>query len=265
MDIAIRLKKLREDKGLSQYRLARHSGVSQSFLSSLEAGAKWPTVYTLNKICGSLGVSLSEFFSEEGARGGQAGALLAELIRLDPGQCSALAGFLSCLRTAGGQAGQVTAGTGEGSSAGNPGTSGGAGDLNRLEEALRLSEQKFSSFFNFIPVPVLVCDLYERRIKDANEVFLQNLGYRRDEVVGRRLTDFELWADPNERDSLGRLIVERGALHDIVVGIRRKNGDQGTALFSARIMEIDGTPCIVGVMRDITGRKGLEKLRETCL
>jgi len=46
MEIAGRLKALRQKKGLSQYRLAQESGISQSFLSALEAGSKWPTVYT---------------------------------------------------------------------------------------------------------------------------------------------------------------------------------------------------------------------------
>jgi transcriptional regulator with XRE-family HTH domain len=62
VDVAARLRQIREKRGLSIYRLAQISNVSQSFLSALEAGQKVPTVTTLERICGSLGISLAEFF-----------------------------------------------------------------------------------------------------------------------------------------------------------------------------------------------------------
>jgi HTH-type transcriptional repressor of puuD len=63
MNVALRLKSLRKDRNLSQYRLAKKSGVSQSFLSTLESGQKTPTIDTLEKLCNALGISLSEFFN----------------------------------------------------------------------------------------------------------------------------------------------------------------------------------------------------------
>lgn len=62
MNVATRLQSIREKRGLSIYRLAQMSGVSQSFLSAVEAGQKVPTVTTLERICTSLGISLAEFF-----------------------------------------------------------------------------------------------------------------------------------------------------------------------------------------------------------
>ena len=62
MDVATRLRQLREKRGLSIYRLAQTSDVSQSFISAIEAGQKVPTVTILDRICGGLGVSLAEFF-----------------------------------------------------------------------------------------------------------------------------------------------------------------------------------------------------------
>lgn len=50
MEVGKRLKNIREKRKYSQYRLAQKSGISQSFLSSLEAGEKSPTINTLEKI-----------------------------------------------------------------------------------------------------------------------------------------------------------------------------------------------------------------------
>ncbi|KJS16063.1 MAG: hypothetical protein VR69_10655 [Peptococcaceae bacterium BRH_c4b] len=98
MDLASRLKTLRELKGFSQYRLSQQSGISQSFLSALEAGKKWPTVYTLEKICRCLGISLAEFFVEEPESIPEHLRLLFNEARyLKPEQCKKLAKFLASL------------------------------------------------------------------------------------------------------------------------------------------------------------------------
>lgn len=65
MDIDKRVKRLRESKGLTKTRLAELSGVSQSYISDIEAGKKKPTVETLAKICSALGISLPDFLADE--------------------------------------------------------------------------------------------------------------------------------------------------------------------------------------------------------
>lgn len=64
MNIGERLKALRKARGLSRNRLAQMSGVSQSYLSDIEAGKKNPTVEVLNRLCKALEISLVEFFEE---------------------------------------------------------------------------------------------------------------------------------------------------------------------------------------------------------
>lgn len=62
MNIGEKIRKLREEKEWSQYRLAKVSGVRQGNLSQIEAGIKKaPTADTLRKICAALGVSMAEF------------------------------------------------------------------------------------------------------------------------------------------------------------------------------------------------------------
>jgi transcriptional regulator with XRE-family HTH domain len=55
------LKRLREDKGLSQAALAKRSGVAQGYISQMEAGEKKnPGIETLRKIARALGVPVTE-------------------------------------------------------------------------------------------------------------------------------------------------------------------------------------------------------------
>lgn len=64
-DIGIRLKKLREQHGLSQRQLARQSGVSNAMISLIEKGRSRPSLGLLKAVLDSLPISVSEFFTLE--------------------------------------------------------------------------------------------------------------------------------------------------------------------------------------------------------
>ncbi|HBS10556.1 MAG TPA: XRE family transcriptional regulator [Firmicutes bacterium] len=63
IEVARRIKELREKNHLSQNALANLAGVSPTYIYQLERGEKSPTIEYLNYICGALNISLNEFFS----------------------------------------------------------------------------------------------------------------------------------------------------------------------------------------------------------
>ncbi|WP_315854155.1 helix-turn-helix transcriptional regulator [Gemmata palustris] len=56
-----RLKELREAAALSQYALAKKSGVSKQAISLLEKGESEPAWVTVRKLARALGISVSDF------------------------------------------------------------------------------------------------------------------------------------------------------------------------------------------------------------
>ena len=64
-NIGNRIKELRIQKGLSQEQLALTSDITPTYLGLLERNLKNPTIKVIEKICDSLNISISEFFSEE--------------------------------------------------------------------------------------------------------------------------------------------------------------------------------------------------------
>lgn len=55
------LLKLREDKSLSQLKLAATADVDRSFISRIERGTAVPTIAVLQKLCKALDISVSDF------------------------------------------------------------------------------------------------------------------------------------------------------------------------------------------------------------
>lgn len=63
----LRLKELRLSKNITQIKIAKDSGLSQSYINELETGKKNnPTIQTLEKLAKALGVSVAELTEKVG-------------------------------------------------------------------------------------------------------------------------------------------------------------------------------------------------------
>jgi len=58
--MAMRLKTLRERRGMTQEQLAEKSGVSRTYLARLETGRQDPTLSTLEKLATALKVDVAK-------------------------------------------------------------------------------------------------------------------------------------------------------------------------------------------------------------
>ena len=60
----LRIKELMDERGFTQYRLSKTSGIPYSSINSLFSKNNNPSISTLEKICAGLGITLSEFFAD---------------------------------------------------------------------------------------------------------------------------------------------------------------------------------------------------------
>lgn len=67
-EIIDRILTLCEVRGWSVYRMAKESGITYSTLCTMLHKSNAPSVFTLNRICEGLGITLAEFFDEGSAR-----------------------------------------------------------------------------------------------------------------------------------------------------------------------------------------------------
>lgn len=64
MDALKRIKQLMDERGWSEYKLAKEAGLSQSTISNMFHRTTSPTIPTLETLCKAFGITLSQFFSE---------------------------------------------------------------------------------------------------------------------------------------------------------------------------------------------------------
>lgn len=63
-EIGRKIKKMRTERGMSQYKLAMEAGLSPSYIPDIEKGLKCPTVEVLDSICFALHITLQDFFKD---------------------------------------------------------------------------------------------------------------------------------------------------------------------------------------------------------
>lgn len=135
-------------------------------------------------------------------------------------------------------------------------------ELKEAQQALQLSEEKFSKAFRCSPNCITISTLNEGRYIDVNDSSLRIFGYRREEVIGKTSIDLNIWVDPQDRDRMKQALQERGAVDNMEVKLRTKTGEVLVGLLSAEIVEISGERCLLAIINDITERvRAEEKLR----
>ena len=95
-DILGRIDRERLSRGWTEYTLAENSGLSQSTLSTWRRRNLQPSVASIERICGGLGISLSQFFLEEDdISAEEQREILALWYRLSPAKRAALKKMLT--------------------------------------------------------------------------------------------------------------------------------------------------------------------------
>src|SRR5262249_48345212 len=129
--------------------------------------------------------------------------------------------------------------------------------LRRGEAAILATEERFSKAFNASPAPMSIVS--DGRFLEVNDSLLRISGYSRAEIIGRTVTDLNMFEDPGDQVRMTDMLASRGTIRDWEMNLRMKNGDIRTHLVSADPIEIGGQRCVLMVGVDISERKRVEQ------
>ena len=131
------------------------------------------------------------------------------------------------------------------------------------EEELRKSEERFNKAFCSNPLAISISTQADGRYLDVNDAFLQILGYKREDVIGRTASKLNFWAEPSKRMEMLQLLGKNGSVTEFRTQYKTSTGEHRDTEVSAELIELEGQPCVLAITRDITERVRSEKsLRE---
>ena len=130
----------------------------------------------------------------------------------------------------------------------------------RLHSEVKESQEHFRTLFELNPEGATLTSINDGTIIDVNESFARQLGYKREDLIGKTTLEINIWRDPAERSKFTEAINKNGYCDNLEIVYNRIDGTTSTALLSGKKLELNGKTHLINVMRDISERKELEKL-----
>ena len=130
--------------------------------------------------------------------------------------------------------------------------------LEKAQEEIRTSEERYRTVFQASLDGISITQLDNGRYIDVNERFLQIIGFEREEIIGNTSLELGFWQNPANRKSVVEALHLGLPLQDREARFKRKNGEFIWILLSISVIEIEGLPCVLSLMRDISVAKAAE-------
>lgn len=135
-------------------------------------------------------------------------------------------------------------------------------DKKKAETALKESEERFRQLFNNASDAIFLYELNDDdtqgRFIEVNNAACRNLGYSRDELLGKTLFDISSKYDKKTVPDITRKVIQKG--HLMFEGLHtRKDGSSFPVEVSAHIFKLHEKRVILSICRNISERKINEK------
>lgn len=138
--------------------------------------------------------------------------------------------------------------------------------LQSTTQKLSASAQTFIKAFRNNPTAMCLTRLDDGIIFEANAAFLRLFGYEREEVIGARSIELNLFEDISQRQAIFQELRERGVVSEREVRMRNRHGEARLGMFFVEPLELGGRDILLTVINDITelknARDALERSNE---
>ena len=131
--------------------------------------------------------------------------------------------------------------------------------LRHEEEKIRKSEEKFRIAYMTNPDLININRLSDGMYISINDGFTRILGYTEEDAIGRTSLDMNIWVNPEERINLVNTLMAKGEIKNFETKFLSKNGNIVNGIMSSSLIDLDGVPHIISIIKDITIRKRAEE------
>ncbi|HEY1257289.1 MAG TPA: PAS domain S-box protein, partial [Terracidiphilus sp.] len=131
--------------------------------------------------------------------------------------------------------------------------------LEVMTQTLQSSERRYRTAFQTCLDCFAIIRISDGVFIDINQAFVEIMGFDRDEVVGRRSNELNIWVEPRELDELLQIMRRDSVCRNFEAQFRRKNGQRFIGRMSVSAIELDGQICHLAMVRDVSEAKAAEE------
>jgi PAS domain S-box-containing protein len=134
--------------------------------------------------------------------------------------------------------------------------------LKEQERKLQSSEAMLREIFDASVDNIALTGLSDGIIIDVNNEMVRSLGLAKNEIVGKRFDQVNVWESTEQLALFAANLLERREVRNFETIFRTASGSTFPALISAVVLELGGRQCALSIARDITD---LEAARQKAL
>ena len=131
--------------------------------------------------------------------------------------------------------------------------------LRHEEEKIRKSEEKFRIAYMTNPDLININRLSDGMYISINDGFTRILGYTEEDAIGRTSLEMNIWVNPEERINLVNTLMAKGEVKNFETKFLSKDGNIVNGVMSSSLIDLDGVPHILSIIKDITIHKRAEE------
>jgi PAS domain S-box-containing protein len=131
--------------------------------------------------------------------------------------------------------------------------------LRHEEEKIRKSEEKFRIAYMTNPDLININRLSDGMYISINDGFTRILGYTEEDTIGRTSLDMNIWVNPEERINLVNTLMAKGEIKNFETKFLSKDGNIVNGIMSSSLIDLNGVPHILSIIKDITIHKKAEE------
>jgi len=124
-----------------------------------------------------------------------------------------------------------------------------------VQEALHISEERFSKAFHSSPIPMAIQSWPEGCFLAANASFFELTGYAADRLLHHSSPELKLWADEAAMEAATTAV---GRIRNHACLLRRQDATTRNTVLWTEPMTLDAKPCLLLVLMDVTEQLKLE-------
>jgi PAS domain S-box-containing protein len=128
------------------------------------------------------------------------------------------------------------------------------------EEALRVSQQRFSTAFHSSPIAASIARASDGCFIEVNRNYQRDFGWAPEDLIGHSSIELGLWPDDASRQAWIATLLRDGRVVDWETTWLHKNGERRQVSISAEITDLNEERCVLAFVIDVTERRHAERI-----
>ena len=117
----------------------------------------------------------------------------------------------------------------------------------------------FEEIFNLLPDPTIITTMEDGKLVAYNKAFLELVETRGKKIINESMNIHDLYFELDRRDQLIAELKRTGISDNMEIMVNDANGEMFVGLVSSQVMNIEGMPHILSVIRDVTEIKKMQE------